>query len=57
MFSGRGAPYLVIGMVVRYVAEVDGDNDNEPRRVCCYFRYSLTVYRVFNKKSTNYENA
>jgi hypothetical protein len=44
MFSGSGAPYLVIGMVARSVAEVGGANTIEIRRVCRYFRYSLTLH-------------
>jgi hypothetical protein len=44
MFSGRGAPYLVIGMVARSVAEVGGVDDNKLRRVCHHFRYSLNVH-------------
>jgi hypothetical protein len=33
----------MIGMVARSVAEVGGADDTELRRVCRYFRYSLTV--------------
>jgi hypothetical protein len=44
MFSGRGAPYRVIGMVARYVAEVGGAYDTALMRVCRYFRYSLIVH-------------
>jgi hypothetical protein len=39
MFSGHGAPYLVIGMVARSIAEVGGADDSELRRVCRYFKY------------------
>jgi hypothetical protein len=33
MFSGRGTPYLVIGMVACFAAEVGGVDDIELRRV------------------------
>jgi hypothetical protein len=49
MFNGRGAPYLMIGMVTRYGA---GAYDViELIRFCRYSRYSLTVHNGIQLKN------